>query len=290
MVFSVFKTAPHVKGIMPSAQSASAPHAVPTPVSVGQQATTRKGIIIGVLSAKGGSGASTLAVNMSALLADRFGSTVLVDGNLQNPDAALMLGQTAQFGLLELLTGASAPTAEAVNACSIHFSGRKFPWSLLSPPVSGEAALKTHLSSIASCLKSTRLNADYWIVDLSNHLDRHLVTMLDACDIIVVAFEETMAGVSAARRWFNTFQQLEYKPNRIVYVMNRVGSKNRAAGAHIRELLPAHPIKVPNAFSLLDESLAAGEPPVVTNRRHKFSHAISQLVEKIASIEVKNHG
>lgn len=287
MVFSVFKTAPDL-GVTP--KSHGAPNVVPRAEAAVAPKTTRKGSIVGVLSAKGGSGATTLAVNMSALLADRAGSTVLVDANLQNPDAALFLGQTAQFGLLELLTGASAPTPEAVNACSIHFSGRQHEWSLLSPPVSGEAALKTHLSSIASCLKATRWNSDYWIVDLSNHLDRHLVTMLDACDVIVVVFEETLAGVSAARRWFNTFQQLEYNPQNIVYVMNRTGSKNRAAEAQIRELLPATAIKVPNAFSLLDESLAAGEPPVVTNRRHKFSQSIAELVERVSGIEVKNNG
>jgi pilus assembly protein CpaE len=262
----------------------------PTTVVDVSENSTKKGRIIGVLSAKGGSGGSTLAVNISACIADNFGSSVLVDANLQNPDAALILGQTAQFGLLELLTGASAPTAEAVDACSVHFAGRKHAWSLLSPPVSGEAALKTQLTSVAHCLSATRSNADYWVVDLSNHLDRHLVTMLDACDTIVVVFEETMAGVSAARRWWNTFIQLEYKPERLLYVMNRAGSRNRAAESAIRELLPTTAINVPNCFELLDEGLAKGEPPVVTNRKHKFSQAINSVVERVVQMQEAKNG
>lgn len=262
MAFSIFKT--------------NAPQAVQT-----ETPTKRMGAIVGVLPAKGGSGASTLAVNISALLANNLGATTLVDANLQNPDASLMLGQTAQFGLLELLTGANAPTPEAVEACSVHFAGRKHPWSLLAPPLTGEATLKTQLTSIASCLQRARNNADFWIVDLPNHLDRHLVTMLDACDVIVVVFEETMAGVSAARRWWNTFAQLDYKPNRIVYVMNRAGSRNRAAEARINELAPTNYIKVPNCFGLLDDSLANGEPPVVTHPRHKFAQAIENVVTAV---------
>jgi pilus assembly protein CpaE len=287
MVFAVFKSSP--PHVISRERPAPAPAAAPSQPSVAAS-TKGKGHIVGVLSAKGGSGASTIAVNVSALLAEKFGSTVLVDANLQNPDAALILGQTAQFGLLELLTGASAPTAEAVEACSVHFAGRKHPWSLLSPPVSGEAALKTQLSNVAGCLTATRANADYWIVDLSNHLDRHLVTMLDACDTVVVIFEETMAGVSAARRWWNTFTQLEYKPERILYVMNRAGSRNRAAAAAIKELLPANAVCVPNCFDLLDEGLAKGEPAVISHPKHKFSQAIHVLVDQIAGMLEAKHG
>ena len=282
MVFAVFKS-------NATEHSRHRPDVTAAPPAVAS-AATNKGRIIGVLSAKGGSGATTLAVNISAGLAEGFGSTVLVDANLQNPDAALLLGQTAQFGLLELLTGASTPTADAVDACSVHFGGRKHPWSLLSPPVTGEAALKTQLTSVANCLLTTRVNADYWVVDLPNHLDRHLVTMLDACDVIVVVFEETMAGVSAARRWWNTFTQLDYRAGRLQFVMNRAGSRNRAAQGRIHELIPTDAVRVPNAFDLLDESLAAGDPPMITHRKHKFSQATYQVVQNIVrSLESSNN-
>jgi pilus assembly protein CpaE len=240
-----------------------------------------KGRIIGVLSAKGGCGASTLAINISANLAEKGGPTILVDANLQNPDAALMLGKTSQFGLLELVTGASEPTPEAVEACVVPLSTGKTTWSLLSPPLTGEAALKTQLTDVARCITQGRNASHFWVVDLPNHLDRHLVTQLDACDVIVLVFEETMPGVSAARRWWNTFTQLGYADKHLFFVINRAGSRTGAAEARVKDLLPPECLRVPNCFSLCDDSVTAGDPPVLSNPRHKFSQAVSALVQKI---------
>ncbi len=283
MVFEVFKPVAARVGVIEHKISVHATSAPTRTQSLNPPRPAHDGKVIGVLSAKGGCGATTLAINISASLAEKQGATVLVDANLQHPDAALMLGKTAQYGLLELVTGSSEPSPEAVDACSVSLGEGRVDWSLLSPPLSGEAALKTQLTDIANCISLAKSNADFWVVDLPNHLDRHLVTMLDACDVIVVVFEETMPGVSAVRRWWNTFGQLGYNANRVLYVMNRAGSRSGAANAKIAELLPTECAQVPNCFSLLDACLISGKPPVVANPRHKFSTAISSLVEQIAS-------
>lgn len=282
MVFDVFKPAARVRMNHSDVQSTSMPsRAASATVNAERQPTPLKGKIVGVISAKGGCGASTLAINLSAMMSNSRGRTVLVDGNLQHPDVALMLGRTSQFGLLDLLTGATEPTPEAVEGCSLELGDRKFSWSLLSPPVSGEAALKTQLTDVSNCISAARSNSDYWVVDLPNHLDRHLVTMLDACDVVVVVFEETMPGVSAVRRWWNTFTQLGYDSNKVVYVMNRAGSRTNAAQAKVNQLLPAECLRVPNCFALLDDSLASGTPLVVANPKHKFSQSIKAVVAKV---------
>jgi len=186
-----------------------------------------------------------------------------------------------EFGLLELITGASEPTLESLEACTVPIMGRKHGWALLAPPPSGDAVLKTHLTDVAGCLTAGKMLADVWVVDLPNHLDRHLVTVLDGCDVVLVVFEETMAGVSAARRWWNTFAQLGYAKNKIVYVINRAGSRTTANSARIKQLLPEECVTVPNCFSLLDDSSLTTAPPVVSAPKHKFSEAIRELANQI---------
>lgn len=285
MVFEVFKPiSAGVAATAPisaerSARSTRSTEIIPSPARV-----QRQGRIIGVISAKGGCGATTLAINLSAALSDKFGSTLLVDGNLQRPDAGLLLGKTAEYGLLDLVTSAAEPTADAVEACTVKLAGRPHGWSLLTPPMTGEASLKTQLSEIAGCVNAARGTADFWVVDLPNHLDRHLVTFLDICDVIVVVFEETMPGVSAVRRWWNTFSQLGYDTTPVQWVMNRAGSKTTAGKASVDDLLPTHCLRVPNCFSLLDQRLASGEPLVVSNSKHKFSQAMYELAERISTV------
>ncbi len=282
MVFEVFKPMAARVGVLEHKISTHPVSAAAPAESLNVLRPRHSGNVIGVLSAKGGCGATTLAINISACLAESLGSTVLVDANLQHPDAALMLGKTVQYGLLELVTGAAEPSPDAVDACTVLLDERRFRWSLLTPPLSGEAAQKTQLSDIANCVTLAKTNSDFWVVDLPNYLDRHLVNMLDACDVIVVVFEETMPGISAVRRWWNTFVNLGYNSKRIVYVMNRSGSRTGASQAKVAELLPTGCVQVPNCFSVIDDSMASGKPPVVANPRHKFSRSISALVVEIA--------
>lgn len=261
--------------------------ASPMPTSVRTQPGQThqwSGFVIGVLGAKGGVGNSTLALNLAASLAHDHSKTILLDGNLQQPDIALMLGKQSEYSILDLLRYDEV-SHELVAACSVPVSDAVPDCRLITPPSTGDAVAKTHLSQITQTLLSVKDAAEFWVIDLPNNLDRHLVTALDSCDCIVLAFEETITSITAVRRWLNTFDRLGYPAKKILLVLNRAGSKSNGNAAGVDQLLPAHELlRVPNAFALSERCLTSGEPAVVSHPKDKYSTALKAL----ASI-VKEH-
>lgn len=235
------------------------------------------GFVIGVLGAKGGVGNSTLALNLATSLAQNHNKTILIDGNLQQPDIALMLGKQPEYSVLDLLRYEEI-SPEVLEACSLRVSDAVPNCSLVSPPSTGDAVVKTHLSQITQAMLSVKDAADYWVIDLPNHLDKHLVTTLDSCDCIVLVFEETITSITAVRRWLNNFDKLGYSVQKTLLVLNRAGSKSNGNAAGIDQLLSTHELlRIPNAFTLSERCLTSGEPAVLSHPKDKYSSALKTL-------------
>jgi len=65
-----------------------------------------------VISAVPGEGKSTISVNLANLFASGGQSTLLIDGDLRNPELSRHLGVGAKRGLIEVIAG-TTPLAEA---------------------------------------------------------------------------------------------------------------------------------------------------------------------------------
>jgi pilus assembly protein CpaE len=70
---------------------------------MGQRVVEHEGRVIAVIGAKGGVGATTIAVNLAEAFAKANGDSLLVDLNLANGDAAVFLGVEPRFTILEAL-------------------------------------------------------------------------------------------------------------------------------------------------------------------------------------------
>ena len=78
-------------------------------------ALTRPINCIGMISASPGEGKSTIAVNLANLFAGGGQSTLLIDGDMRNPELSRQLAIDAKTGLLELIAG-GIPLAKATRA------------------------------------------------------------------------------------------------------------------------------------------------------------------------------
>ena len=78
-------------------------------------ALTRPINCIGMISASPGEGKSTIAVNLANLFAGGGQSTLLIDGDMRNPELSRQLAIDAKTGLLELIAG-GVPLAKAARA------------------------------------------------------------------------------------------------------------------------------------------------------------------------------
>jgi len=237
--------------------------------------------IIAVLGAKGGVGSTTVAVNLAAALAMLPMNVTIVDGNFLQPDVAQELGQDPQHSLMELMVKSSEIDDKLFAACRLQISGSNL--GLLSPPLNGTSGIQANLSQLTNCLGQIRSYSDLWIIDVPKCLDKHLVTLTDTCDKIVLVFEATVKGVAACRRWIRTFRELGYESNRIICLLNRAGSKYRGVEEQLQDCFADQLIfRLPNSYGSMFESEAHGHPIVLQKPGHPYAKAVLKLANHVS--------
>jgi pilus assembly protein CpaE len=248
------------------------------------------GPIVAVLGAKGGVGASTIAVNLAAAAASSGLSTTLVDGNFQMPDLANLVGREVSHSLLELTSRGKSIDQLLFQACRLEILADSRSLGVLLPPSDGEAATKSNLTQLADCLDQVRYFNDLFVVDVPRHLDRHLVTLLDQCAqiVIVLVLEATISGVAACQRWLQIFSELGYERERILLVVNRSGSKYKVVEEQLGTCFAGvSSWKIPNASSLNWESSNHGIPIVLSHAGSSYARAITNLSGDLRKILIK---
>jgi pilus assembly protein CpaE len=237
--------------------------------------------VVAVLGAKGGVGATSLAVNLAAAFSTRVPTTV-VDANFQQPDVAHLVSVEPMHSVMEMLARPADLDRHLLDACLTTIANSDSRLSLLSPPLDGQAAVKANLSELAACLTSVRPYQSAWVIDLPKHLDRHFVTLADMCDKIVLVFEATVAGIATTQRWLNVFRELGYDSDRIVCVLNRSGSKYSGIEQQLETCFSDRSVfRLPNASTLIWDSVTRGVPAVFCAPHQGYSRAVVRLAENL---------
>ncbi len=245
---------------------------------------------IGVLGAKGGSGASTVALNLSIAFAKAQENSTLLDANLQQPDIAVLLGQEPEHSLVEFVARSENIDETIFQACSLSLADEVgfARCSLISGPATGSAATQTNLSQLANVVEPLRKNNDFLIVDLPKNLDKHLVTLLDKLDVILIVLEATLTSVAAAKRWLKIFAELGYPQDKLMLVLNRAGARGNKLESDLSNLLSGKEIiPIPNAFALAEECSQIGKPAILKNPKDKYSLAIVALSKALQEFRKK---
>ncbi|MBX9687524.1 MAG: P-loop NTPase [Candidatus Obscuribacterales bacterium] len=243
---------------------------------------------IGILGAKGGVGASTLALNLALSLSKNGNTVTLVDGNLQQPDIAVIFAKQAEHSIVDFLARSQDFDQKVWSACSLPMEqGKMASCRLLSGPADGSAATQANLSQIANSLSCLEDFQDFLLVDLPKNLDKHLVTMLDKLDKIYLIFDGTLACIAAAKRWQKIFAELGYEKEKLVMLHNRAGAKGQDCQHDLPSLLAGHELrKVPNSFVFLEECSTFGEAAVYKNARDIFCKSVAKLADELTEERV----
>lgn len=243
--------------------------------------------MIAVLGAKGGVGASSIALNLAAAFAMKA-PTVIVDANFQQPEIAHMFAVEPVHSVMELLARTSDLDRQLFEACCFNVSHGEAKLDLLSPPLDGQAALKANLTVLSDCLLQMHQYRSSWIVDMPRHLDRHFVTMADICEKVLLVFEANVTGIATAQRWLSIFRELGYASDRIICVLNRSGSKYSGIERQLNSCFPDREIvRIPNASSMMWALTTQGLPALISAPNHAYSKAMIKLRDRIVSSSSK---
>lgn len=250
-----------------------------TRFSVARSKTRSRGKarVFTVINAKGGSGATTLAVNTAIALQQHHGQTILVDF-APIGHASLHLNVHPPFGVLDalrnlhrmdetLLEGLVTTTADGLH--------------LLAGPAQPNASSAT-TTELANLLDLLRAHYRYVVVDCSGRMDQttRLLADLSSCVLMVVQ-TDVVSFWSAAR--IRAYLEEGHSRTRICLVMNRY---KRISGLSEEEVELATNCKilwkVPNNYQLIAPAIDKGAP-VAAHDTQDVSRAFRSLAQLLAA-------
>ncbi len=269
--------------------AARAVHAAMLPVSgLPAKYVATEGRIILVAKARGGIGATTLAVNLalemqahSARRGDGHGGRVaLLDLDVQLGNAGSFLDLADRGGMLALARLGPEPDAQAMRHAMVrHPTGL----SVLAAPASAIPFEAFDIRRIASMLDALATEHDVVIVDLPPALIDWLEPLLARAERLLMVTDLAVPSISRARRILSLMMQDHPKlPVEIVVAHEkkpfRMGAIHRDA-----ETALGRPLRhwLPDETKLARQALDRGEPLVQLAPRCGWSRAIKAMATEL---------
>jgi pilus assembly protein CpaE len=255
--------------------------ATPVDGQTGGEPLPDEGEIITVFSPKGGSGSTTISINLAVALADQGYRTVLVDGSLQFGDVAVMLNLKSVTTLVDVIERIKEMDADFISSVvQVHKSGLHV---LLAPPRPEMADVVTdeHMKTVLELLREIY---DFVVVDTSSALNDIALTILDTSDRILLVTQQNLPSLKNISRFFDLSNSLEYSPQKVWMVVNRATSKQGISVKDIENTLKRPVMVTIPANDLVCNAASNEGVPVVSGpgKKQPVGLALLKLAERIA--------
>jgi pilus assembly protein CpaE len=177
-----------------------APAAAPAPPGA-PALTGAAGKVIAIYSPKGGTGRSTLAVNLAVALQTDDTPVLLVDGNFQFGDLALLFNEQGRNSIADLTPRVQDLDPSVVGEVVIRHKASGV--SILAAPARPEAAEGIRPVQFLALLNYLRGLYAYIIVDAPGGLTETVFAIFDAADLTLLLASQDIPTLSAARKFLD---------------------------------------------------------------------------------------
>lgn len=248
----------------------------------------RSGCVIPVMQARGGLGATTVAVNLACALVGKSGvfrknstkRVALLDFDLQFGNAQVYLDLEDNGGFLDLIESRDVPDANFLRGTLQHHpSGIDI---LGAPgPIGPLQALRPDL--IAGILTILQRDYDFVVVDLPRALVDWVDPVLAAASMLVMVTDTSVPCIRQARRLMD-FVKEDHIALPTHLVVNRA-TRPLIKSEHCREAekVLEHPFEswIPENLKLARSAVDLGQPVTVSKPRSDMSKAIRKMAKTI---------
>jgi CheY-like chemotaxis protein len=263
---------------MPPTAGAGVPPVAPAPVQVPAPAAKVQASsalpVVTVIGLRGGSGTTTVAVNLALLLRERRGRVCIVDLNMAGGHVGLHLHMATRQSWGDLLSAGDTPDPRALS--SIVVPNPTVGLALLAaPPVPGMRSLSQ--AAMTSILNTLIGNFQQIVVDADNLNPASAAALLVSQAIVVVMGDDVMA-VHTTSHMMQSLQNLGVEMGRVRVAVNRSRPDTGMPSATILKAL-GRPIAAeipydPNQI----QAMRRGTPLVMATPDSAFSKSIQQLM------------
>jgi pilus assembly protein CpaE len=207
--------------------------------SMGAAKDENHGYVIGVLGARGGLGATTMAVNIGAGLQSRTKSEVIVAEMLPGQGAlALDMGVTSTNGLVDLLSlnKLSEITRDRVRQSLVqHGSGLKL---LLASDRPRDMHLISQTANYEAIVRKLAISARFVVLDLGVGMQPFVEKILPRCDEVFIVLEGNPNTIIHTRALIDDIAALGITRKNIKVILNnRIRSDTQLPSSQVQSKL-----------------------------------------------------
>jgi pilus assembly protein CpaE len=187
------------------------------------QSQSRKGLLIVFLSAKGGTGTTSLCANISTSLVKHF-----------SPSKAVVMDMVLPFGSIAQLTGCPEEPFNLVQVSEQQakdITPEYFRQSLLSPanwlfqllPGSPDpdAAHKLKVGNVQAIIEALRAEFDYVVLDVGRSLSKVTMPIIEEADLLGIILSTDQATVTLTRKLWQYLAAQGCTPQKAFPILNR---------------------------------------------------------------------
>ncbi|MGO9469404.1 MAG: hypothetical protein ACLQIB_08575 [Isosphaeraceae bacterium] len=237
------------------------------------------GRVIAVLAPSGGSGSSTLAVNLAAVLAKQHETAALLDLKLETGDLAALLNLKPTYTLADLCHNiARMDRAFFERSLTRHATGVY----LLGAPRHYDDIVQVTPEGVHQALALAKSSFPYVLVDLDHSFRPEQVEVLREADVVLLVLRLDFASLRNARRALEHLERLGVANDRIRLVVNRYGQPKEIACSKAEEALGQKIFHcVPDDPKSVNRANNNGVPVVLESPRAAVSRSVAKLATEV---------
>jgi len=247
--------------------------------------SSRQGEVFCVAQARGGVGATTLAVNLALSIAGKSGGflrktqtakVALVDLDIQFGNAGILLDLEDNGGFTKLIESADAPDSHFLNAIMIHHASGL---DVLSAPSTVAPLHAVTSAQMAGLFDLLRREYDYVVVDLPHALIEWLEPVIERANRLVVVTDTSVPCVRQARRLTDFYKEANLGLS-VDFVVNRepkpmLRSETQREAEAVLETKFSH--WIPDNAKIARRSIDLGHPVVESYAKSDMAKAFRKI-------------
>ena len=240
--------------------------------------------LIAVHSLRGGTGASTLAVNLGIGLASLWKKpAALLDLTMTAGQVAMMLNMPLKRTWTDIARYSADELDMDVLTSIIgtHESGLSF----IAAPTFPSEAETMRGETLDAALRLMKSHFEYIVADLPHDFSEPALQALDAADMILMVATPDMSSIRAVAAAMDTYEKLGYKKDKIKLVLNAIFPRSSLSKEKIESASGVSTIvTIPYVQDVFVDAINLGQPPLY----HRPHESVSALLEDFALVMSKD--
>jgi pilus assembly protein CpaE len=237
------------------------------------------GRVIALLAPSGGSGSSTLSVNVATALAKQHGSAALIDLKLHSGDLAALLDLKPTYTLADLCLNVSRIDRTLFDrTLARHQSGVH----LLASPRTLADVLHVTPEGVRQALSQAQAEFPYVVIDVDHSFGPEQTAALQEAQVVLIVLRLDFTSLRNSRRALEHLEQIGVPRDRVRLVANRYGQPKEVPVSKAEEALGlkiAH--FVPDDAKTVNRANNNGVPLILDAPSARVSKSVVNLAASV---------